>query len=80
MVLDIDLGKNYGCGSTVYMHPKHGGENQQWIMNSDGTISNPISCRVLDIDSHGHGNNGTKVQLWDKINSPNQKWQLERAY
>ena len=44
------------------------------MVNGDGTIINVQSNRCLDADLNTIGSNGTKLQLWDCLGNPNQKW------
>jgi alpha-L-fucosidase len=51
------------------------GTNQQWNVNSDGTITGVQSGKCLD--AYGAGTaNGTRIVLWTCNGGANQKWQL----
>ena len=64
-------------------HQRHPGDhlglqrqtNQQWNVNSDGTITGVQSGLCLDASGFGTAN-GTKIQLWQCLNGANQKWTL----
>ena len=71
-MLDISGGKTAN-GTNIHLWEKHGGWNQIWEINPDGTISNPQSGKVLDI-SEGKTADGTNIQLWEKHGQWNQKW------
>ena len=43
--------------------PCNGGANQQWTLNSNGTITGVQSGLCLDVTGAGTGN-GTPVELW----------------
>jgi hypothetical protein len=69
----------YGAGTTagtaVVTWDCHGDTNQQWNVNSDGTITGVQSG--LCMDAYGAGTaNGTKIVLWTCNGGTNQKWQL----
>eukprot|EP01036_Dinobryon_divergens_P026001 gene26001-34602_t len=68
-VLDIAGGKSAN-GTKIIAWEKHGGRNQIWEINPDGTISNPQSGKVLDIS----GIDQTTIVLYDKHGGENQKW------
>jgi hypothetical protein len=51
----------------------HGGSNQQWTLNSDGTIRGAQSGLCLDVD-HNRTANGTVVLLWTCSAAANQRW------
>ena len=74
-VLDISGGKT-GNGTNIQLWEKHGGWNQIWEINEDGTISNPQSGKVLDI-SGGKTADGTNIHLWEKHGGGNQKWAVK---
>lgn len=50
----------------------HGGANQQWNLNSDGTVANLLSSLCLDVTGAGT-TNGTPVELWNCNGGSNQK-------
>jgi hypothetical protein len=49
----------------------HGGTNQQWNVNSNGTITGVRSGLCLDVAA-----GGTKVQLWSCTGAANQQWSV----
>jgi hypothetical protein len=51
----------------------HGGTNQQWTLNADGTIRGAQSGLCLDVD-HNLTANGTVVLLWTCNAAANQRW------
>ena len=51
----------------------NGGTNQQWNLNSDGTIVGVQSGLCLDVTG-GATANGTLVELWTCNGGANQKW------
>jgi hypothetical protein len=51
----------------------NGGTNQQWRLNSDGTITGVQSGLCLDVTG-ARTANGTLVQLWTCSGGSNQKW------
>jgi alpha-galactosidase len=50
-----------------------GGTNQQWTLNSDGTVRGVQSGLCLDVD-HNLSANGTAVLLWTCTAAANQRW------
>jgi hypothetical protein len=51
----------------------NGGTNQQWTVNSNGTVTGVASGRCLDVSQNGTAN-GARVQLWDCTGGANQSW------
>ncbi len=51
----------------------NGQSNQQFRLNTDGTITAVGSGKCLDVNG-GATANGTKVQIWDCSGAANQKW------
>ena len=51
----------------------NGQTNQQWTINTDGTIRGIPSGLCLDASAAATGN-GTKIILWACGNADNQKW------
>ena len=62
-----------GNGSAVQIYACNGQANQQWNVNSNGTISNVQSGRCLDVWGTG---NGQQVQLYDCHGQANQRFTL----
>eukprot|EP01037_Dinobryon_pediforme_P020930 gene20930-21674_t len=59
--------------TSIILYQFHGGASQRWVINADGTISNPQSGKVLDI-FEGSTQNGAKIKLDDRHGGTNQKW------
>ena len=68
----------YGQGTTngtpVIIWDCNGQTNQQWNVNSNGTITGVQSGLCLDANGAGTAN-GTKLILWS-CNGANQQWTL----
>ena len=62
-----------GNGVKVQIYSCHGGDNQKWRVNSDGTIVGVQSGLCLDAVGQGTGN-GTLIQLYSCSGGSNQKW------
>jgi hypothetical protein len=60
-------------GTEVQIWTCNGGPNQQWRLNSDGTITGVQSGLCLDVTGNGTAN-GTLLQLWACNGGSNQKW------
>jgi len=58
--------QQWGCGDGTKT-------NQQWRLNSDGSITGVQSGLCLDVAAAGTAN-GSKVQLWTCNGQSNQKW------
>ncbi|MFC0540265.1 ricin-type beta-trefoil lectin domain protein [Kutzneria chonburiensis] len=52
-----------------------GSGSQQWAERPDGAIVNTYAGRVLD-DQYGSTDNGTKMQIWDFVGTPQQRWAI----
>ncbi|HTI21766.1 MAG TPA: ricin-type beta-trefoil lectin domain protein [Kutzneria sp.] len=52
-----------------------GSASQQWAERPDGAIVNTYAGRVLD-DQSGSTANGTKMQIWDFVGTPQQRWAI----
>jgi Ricin-type beta-trefoil lectin domain-like len=82
--LDADLGTIGANGTKVQLWDCLGGKNQNWFFNISqigegfppAEISNlqGFPTNTLDADLATIGINGTKVQLWQSWNGPNQQW------
>lgn len=64
------------AGTPVIIWPCHGGANQQWRHNADGTVESVHSGLCLDADGGGTAN-GTQVILWTCHGGANQQWSLD---
>ena len=53
----------------------HGGTNQQWTLNANGTITGAQSGLCLDASGNGTAN-GTLTHLWSCHGGTNQQWTL----
>ncbi|MET8159400.1 non-reducing end alpha-L-arabinofuranosidase family hydrolase, partial [Sphaerisporangium sp. NPDC005289] len=62
-----------GNGAKVQIYSCHGGANQQWRYNSDGSITGVQSGLCLDATGQGTAN-GTTIQLYTCHGGTNQKW------
>ncbi|MFC6085896.1 ricin-type beta-trefoil lectin domain protein, partial [Sphaerisporangium aureirubrum] len=62
-------------GTQVIIWDCNGGTNQQWNVNSNGTITGVQSGRCLDANAAGTAN-GTKLILWSCNGQANQQWSL----
>lgn len=51
----------------------HGGDNQEWTLERDGTIQSAGRC--LDIPL-GHATRGARLITWDCHGGDNQRWTL----
>lgn len=60
-------------GTAVIIYNCHGGANQRWTINSDGTVRNMQSSLCLDAVGAATGN-GTLVDLWTCTGAANQRW------
>ncbi|HJP76219.1 MAG TPA: ricin-type beta-trefoil lectin domain protein, partial [Pseudonocardiaceae bacterium] len=62
-------------GTKVIIWPCNGQTNQQWTLNSNGTVTGAQSGLCLDVNGAGTAN-GTLVQLWTCTGGSNQQWKL----
>jgi hypothetical protein len=60
-------------GTRVEIWTCNGGTNQQWRLNSDGSVVGVESGLCLDVNAYGTAN-GSIVQLWTCTGATNQKW------
>jgi alpha-galactosidase len=63
----------------VLLWPCHGGANQQWRLNPDGTVTGVQSGLCLDVtggDTATALANGTAIELWTCNGGSNQQWTL----
>jgi hypothetical protein len=68
-------GSGSADGTKAILWDCHGGANQRWNVNANGTITNAQSGKCLDADSRGTAN-GTKIILWSCNGGTNQQWTL----
>jgi hypothetical protein len=62
-------------GTAAILWDCHGGINQQWNVNADGSITGAQSGLCLDASGNGTAN-GTLIQLWTCHGGTNQQWSL----
>jgi len=68
-------GKGTTNGTAVIIWDCNGQTNQQWNLNSSGTISGVQSGLCLDTVNAATAN-GTKIQLYSCSGGANQRWSL----
>jgi hypothetical protein len=68
-------GSGSADGTKAILWDCHGGANQRWNVNANGTITNAQSGKCLDADSRGTAN-GTKIILWSCNGGTNQQWTI----
>jgi len=62
-------------GSAVQIYSCNGQSNQQWNVNSNGTITGGQSGLCLDVTG-ASTSNGALVELWTCNGGTNQQWTL----
>ncbi|MFC4065334.1 beta-1,3-glucanase family protein [Actinoplanes subglobosus] len=72
LCLDI-AGGGTANGTPLQLHTCTGNAAQTWVVNGNGTISNPQSGRCID-SPNGNTANGTRLQIWDCNTSAAQKF------
>jgi hypothetical protein len=72
LCLDV-AGANAAAGTKVETWDCGGSTNQQWSVNSNGTITNVQSGLCLDVTGAGTAN-GTLIDMWYCNGSTNQQW------
>jgi lysophospholipase L1-like esterase len=73
LCLDI-VGGGTGNKTLVDLYTCNGQANQQWTVQSNGTLLNPASGRCLD-DPGGSTTDGTQLEIYDCNTGSNQQWQ-----
>ena len=79
----ISLDANTGStsnGTKLIIWNCHGGQNQQWRLNPDGSIGSVQSGKCVDVTGGDkpEGNvNGTQLELYDCNDDANQAWSLK---
>ncbi len=68
-------GQGTSGGTAVIIWDCNGQANQQWNVNSNGTITGVQSGLCLDANGAGTAN-GTKIILWPCNGGTNQQWSL----
>jgi ricin-type beta-trefoil lectin protein len=66
-------GQSTTAGAKVDIYTCDGGANQQWNLNSNGTVTGVQSRLCLDVTG-GATANGTKVEVWTCNGGANQQW------
>lgn len=72
--MDIQGGPSNGANLITY--DKHGGVNQQWFLNSDGTIVSAGADLAIDI-ARNHYRPGSDVIAFKTHGKSNQQFQLQ---
>ncbi|GAA2576279.1 hypothetical protein GCM10010435_60460 [Winogradskya consettensis] len=72
--LDI-AGGTSTAGTKLQLATCNSGGYQNWVVNADGSLSNPASGRCVDSPS-GATANGTRLQIWDCNGAAAQKFAL----
>jgi hypothetical protein len=67
--------KKTAPGTVVDIYTCNGGTNQQWNLNSDGTVTGVQSGLCLDVTGAATAN-GSLVELYTCNGGSNQKWTL----
>ncbi|MDX3659869.1 RICIN domain-containing protein [Streptomyces sp. ID05-26A] len=62
-------------GTAAILWDCHGGLNQQWTVNTDGSVTGAQSGLCLDASGTGTAN-GTPIVLWTCHGGTNQQWSL----
>ncbi|HEY0752948.1 MAG TPA: ricin-type beta-trefoil lectin domain protein, partial [Ktedonobacteraceae bacterium] len=70
--LDVP-GNATAAGTKVEIYDCNGGTNQQWTLNSNGTVVGRGSGLCLDVVGAGTAN-GTAVDIWTCNGGSNQQW------
>lgn len=60
-------------GTPTVVATCHNGNSQQWSVRPDATFVHVESSRCMDVQA-GSTENGTKMQLWDCVGTPQQRW------
>ncbi len=61
------------AGTRLQIWDCHGGANQQWVFNGNGTISSAQTGLCLDVNGAGTAN-GSAVIVWSCHGGTNQRW------
>ncbi|GAA2513739.1 ricin-type beta-trefoil lectin domain protein [Winogradskya humida] len=72
--LDI-AGGTSTAGTKLQLATCNSGGYQNWVVNADGSLSNPASGRCVD-SPNGATANGTRLQIWDCNGAAAQKFSL----
>jgi hypothetical protein len=72
--VDVDLANGrYDNGDRVHLWDCHGGNNQKFIVQSDGTIR-PKSAQHMCLDASAGVSYGSRIHLWQCHGGSNQKF------
>lgn len=71
----LGVGQSAGSSTPAAIWDCGGQADQQWNVNSDGTITAAQSGLCLDAGGQATGN-ATRVQLWTCTGGANQRWRL----
>ncbi|GAB6030938.1 hypothetical protein CHUAL_007764 [Chamberlinius hualienensis] len=66
----LDISGDYGTGANIIVWPGHGGDNQRWAQQDDGTVKNGNGL-FLDI-ADGNYAPGTPLIAFNHTGHPNQ--------
>ncbi|MFM9442326.1 ricin-type beta-trefoil lectin domain protein [Streptomyces acidiscabies] len=69
----LDVPDNAASGTRARIWDCTGGANQQWNVNTDGTVTNARTGLCLDVSGAGTAG-GTAVIVWTCHNGANQRW------
>ena len=71
-----DNGQSTANGTKIQLWTCNGGANQQWTVESDGTLQ--VYGKCLDITGANY-TNGTLIELWQCNGGANQQWQAQNG-
>ena len=71
-----DNGQSTANGAKIQLWTCNGGANQQWTVESDGTLQ--VYGKCLDITGANTAN-GTLIELWTCNGGANQQWQASNG-
>jgi hypothetical protein len=71
-----DSGLSTANGTKIQLWDCNGGANQQWTVESDGTLR--VYGKCMDITGANYSN-GTNIELWDCNGGANQQWQAQNG-
>ena len=77
MCIDIPE-SNIKNGQSIQIWEKHGGENQKWIFEEDGTIVSALNKKYCIDIPKSNIKNGQAIQIWEKHGGNNQTWIIKR--
>mgnify|MGYP001050951167 CR=1 FL=1 len=74
LCLDV-YGNSAGAGAAIDQWTCNGQANQQWLLNSNGTVTGIQSGLCLDVSGASTAN-GALAELWTCNGQSNQQWTL----